>query len=228
MTKYIQFRKGELLEVRNYNGTLISWGSFESEDKDFTVLRQIIPASGKPYWAFEIGRFPKTQFAFIRQPGKRGDMKLFDRAVRESVEILGNNARADSGIFMLRSPDPQKNFEHRLFGTRFKYQAVVDLELNRIKAKGWNLLKFSFRYEDEAYEALHRSAMDRLLMDPAADSELVIARIVRGRWNIQTREYFLDVLERMGSPHLNLLREVLGAKKLKNEGRPKPVPFIGL
>jgi hypothetical protein len=228
LTTFKAFRKGEMFEVRNQQGGLISWGSFESEDKDFTLLRQLMPAPRKPHWAFEIARYPRTQFALVRLPGVRGELPLFERALRESIEKMGNLSRADSGIFMMRHPDPQMRFEHRLFGTGFRYDAIVDLELTRIKSKGWKFLHFPHKYEQDHYARVHEAALDRFLMNPASEPELVVARVVRGRWTIQSREEFLEVLERMGSPHLNLLREVLGAKKLKNEGRPKPEPFIGL
>lgn len=228
MTKFNPFRPGDMLEVRNEQGTLISWGSFESEDKDFVFLRQLMPAPKKPHWAFEIARYPRKNFALLRLPGVRGELPLFERALRESIEKMGNLSRADSGIFMMRRADPQMCFEHRLFGTGFRYDAIVDMELTRVKSKSWKSLQFPHKYEQDHYEQLHRAALDRLLMDPDSKPELVVARVVRGRWTIQSREHFLEVLERMGSPHLNLLREVLGAKKLKNEGRPKPEPFIGL
>lgn len=228
MTKFQAFRPGQMLEVRNEKGALISWGSFESEDKDFTFLRQLMPALRKPYWAFEIARYPRIHFALVRIPGRKGEMPLIERALREYIEKMGNHARADSGIFMMRRADPQMPFEHRLFGTGFAYNAAVNLELTRLKTKSWRPLRFPHQYEQRAYSEVHGAALNRLVMDPATKPEIVISGVVRGRWTIQSREHFLEVLERMGSPHLNLLREVLGAKKLKNEGRPKPTPFIGL
>ena len=228
MTKFKPFRTGEMLEVRNEKGALISWGSFESEDKVFLFLRQLMPASRKPRWAFEIARYPRMQFAFVRLPDKRGEMPLYERALRESIEKMGNYSRADSAVFMVRRADPQILFEHRVFGADLNYEAVVDLELTRIKHRNWKPLRFPYEYEKRHYSEVHGAALNRLVMDPATSPELIIGRVARGRWTIQSREQFLEVLERMGSPHLNLMREVLGAKKLKNQGVPKPQPFIGL
>lgn len=106
-------------------------------------------------------------------------------------------------------------------------QAFVDIERRRMLDARWRPLRVSGN-SMEWYERIRSSAIYRLLMSKDVPQEILIARVMRGRWHIEKRERFLAELERMRSPHLNLMREVLSAKKLKHVGVHKPPKFIGL
>lgn len=113
-------------------------------------------------------------------------------------------------------------YEHQL-----DEKAFIDIERVRMLDPHWRPLRYggeNIRW----YDWIRSSAIHHLLKSKNTPQEILIARVMRGRWNIEKRDDFLEKLEKMKSPHLNLMREVLSAKKLKHEGPEKPRPFIGL
>ncbi len=220
-----------MLDVRNTAGALIYWGAFEADDQDFTLLRHVVSARGLPKWKFELGRYPRAQFALVRVPGQRGDACLMIRALREEIERRGNHQRSGThGI--LCAPHLAERllvFNHPAISEGLSDDAIVDIEYRRLLTKAWKPLRFYGERENRIYESVLEHAVQKLLMNPKTPPEIVISRALRGRWYDYQRDSFLGRLEQLRSPHLNLLREAFARKRVMHESpRERREPFIGL